>query len=168
MRCFVALCPPAPTVARLDRWVDAISAQTPGARRVTAADFHLTLAFIGSLAAPQAQALAAALRNTDDAAFPPFTWTLDRVGRFDRARVLWLGGAPSPILDGYAQAVRSLLQRLNVRFDPRPFVAHLTVMRNVSASAGLPDVRDSVAWPLSRPKLMHSLATFGVRYLAVE
>lgn len=169
MRCFVALLPPVETARQLDRWIDSISAAMPGARRVAAANLHLTLAFIGSLPAIDAHALAAALRVIDEAAFPSFTWTLDRVGRFDRARVLWVGGGPNPVLDRYADTVRSMLRRSGVPFDSKPFVSHVTVLRTVRSGAPLPELRDPIRWPMSRPQLMQSLhGTAGLKYAAVE
>lgn len=141
----------------------------PGARRVAAANLHLTLAFIGALAAHDAHALAAALRGIGNDAFASFTWTLDRVGRFDRARVLWAGGGPNPILDRYADCVRSLLRKWGVPFDERPFASHVTVFRSARSGVALPEFRHTVSWPVSRPQLMQSLgAVNGVRYVVVD
>jgi 2'-5' RNA ligase len=169
MRCFVAIRPPLKTAQAIERCVDAIRDSMPRSRRVPTANLHLTLAFIGTLAVSEAAAVAAALRAIDEKKFPPFTWTLDRIGRFPAARVVWIGGEYDPRLDDYTDVVRSLLRQSGVPFDERPFAPHMTVLRNVRSAAPLPSISVSVPWSVARPTLMQSIqGADGVHYIEME
>ncbi len=169
MRCFVAVLPPPDTAAQIERSVDQLVGLYPGARRVATANVHLTLSFIGSLSENKAQSVAATLAQIAPDQFPECEWVLDRVGLFKEARVLWLGGAPCPALDAYVRVVQSTLKQLQVKFDTRPFVPHVTVLRRFSTTTPLPQFQLHVPWPLSRPLLMESLSANGTtRYQVVQ
>jgi len=158
MRCFVACCPDDPTRDRLNRIAGAVIGRYPGARRVSTDNLHLTLAFIGELALPPARAAAVALREIRD---EPFDWCIDRVGRFDRARVLWAGGPEEPRLPELAERVRTCLQTLQIRFDAKRFAAHVTLLRDLPARRGN-DSTDAVesidpfVWPIRTTHMMVS------------
>lgn len=132
VRCFVACWPDDGARARLDELARTLLGRYPGARRMHAHNLHLTLAFIGQLATPRARELAAALAEDS---IEPFEWRLDRIGRFERARVLWAGGAEEPRLLALAEGARGRLRTLQVRFDEKPFAAHVTLLRDLPAHA---------------------------------
>ena len=93
--------------------------------------FHVTLAFLGNVAAHQVDAIAAALDGAA-AQTAPFALTLDKIGAFPherRPRVVYIGareqGAPFRAL---AQSVRGSFAALGFQFDDDS-VAHVTIAR---------------------------------------
>ncbi len=169
MRCFVALMPPPDTVAQIKRCMDEFSPALPSARRVATDDLHLTLAFLGAVQPENAQAIAAALARLEANHFPSCLWTLERLGAFPKPQVLWLGGNHSPALQHYFDVVRAMLIRLEINFDARPFVPHVTIFRKVRSATVVSETDLLIPWPLTRPVLMASLATPGTtRYRLVK
>ena len=143
MRCFVACWPDEATRSRLDQAGAQGHALYPHARRVRRENLHLTLAFIGQLPQPAAPPLAQALGGLE---VEPFAWRLDHIGRFGRARVLWAGGPAEPRLSKLAERVRSELRRLRIAFDPKPFAAHVTLLRDLPAARA--SRQDEIVAPL--------------------
>jgi len=130
MRCFVAAWPDDGTRERLARLQASLAAAVPGARSMQPRNFHLTLAFIGDLADAAAHALVPHLAALHDAA-PD--WSMDTVDWFRRARVAWVGGAASAALADVTERARALLDAQGVAYDRKPFVAHVTLFRDVRA-----------------------------------
>jgi len=130
-------------------------------------NLHLTLAFIGMLEVDRAREVAARLA-TEPAA--PFAWSLDAIGAFAGARVLWVGGT-DPRLDALATRSRDLLDELGVPFDRKPFVAHVTLLRNVPREAAREiagAIEPPILWHAGTPVLLESRSgDHGVRYLPV-
>jgi 2'-5' RNA ligase len=125
----------------------------PAARPMRAENLHLTLAFIGSL--PQT-AVRALQPQVDGLPVTPFIWTLDRVGMFRGAQVLWLGGGPCAALEELAAAVRALLDRQGVGYDRKPFVPHVTLLRKLPRTAALDAgaLVAAVRWPVKEVRLV--------------
>lgn len=173
LRCFVALLPDEATRARLDALGAELQRILPGTRRVAAVNLHLTLVFIGALPTSQASQLAAALARTPAA--PPFDWALDQVGAFGGARVVFAGSAPDRVplpLRALADAVRGELDVLGISYDRKPFVPHVTLLRNVARADAAHlacSIEPPVHWRASAPRLMQSRRTSdGLRYLPIE
>lgn len=165
MRSFVALWPDAAARARLAVLAAEQQARFPQARAMRSENLHLTLAFIGELAEPDARAVAQAVARIDT---PPFDWTLDCIGAFARARVLWAGGSRSEPLEALAAQVRARLDALAIRYDRKPFAAHVTLLRDLpralAEQAGQP-LAPPIAWHAARPVLLHSTTEDGrLRY----
>jgi len=147
LRCFVALWPDTAARDAIARMVARAHARHPAARPMRAENLHLTLAFIGSL--PQT-AVRALQPQVDGLPVTPFIWTLDRVGMFRGAQVLWLGGGPCATLEELAAAVRALLDRTGV-----PRTASLEAGALVSA----------IRWPVNGVRLVVSIpSSSGPRY----
>jgi len=167
IRCFVALQPDDAALGRLDQLAGEQHARFPSARRMRRDNLHLTLAFIGALEADRAQQVAAKLAAE---AAAPFDWSLDAVGAFAGARVLWVGGSDAH-LDALAARARELLDELGVRFDRKPFVAHVTLLRNVPRDAAGEAARrlePPIVWHAALPVLLESRTdSNGIRYLPV-
>ena len=167
LRCFIALHPDEGALERLDRLAGAELARLPSARRMRRENLHLTLAFIGALDAGRARQVAARLAAEPPA---PFDWSLDEVGAFAGARVLWAGGTDVQ-LDALAARARALLDELDVRFDRKPFVAHVTLLRDVPRDAARDAARriePPILWHAGAPVLLESRTdSSGVRYLPV-
>jgi 2'-5' RNA ligase len=172
MRCFAACWPDDATRDSLERVARAAHARFPAARRPRADNLHLTLAFIGELALPQAREAAAALRDACD---EPFDWRIDHIGRFGRARVLWAGGPEEPRLTRLAERVRDRLRALRVRFDEKRFAAHVTLLRDLpaqpmGAAAEVIETIDPFMWPVRSASLHVSErdAQGAIRYRALD
>jgi 2'-5' RNA ligase len=157
-RCFAACWPDEATRSRLDRAAALAHALHPRARRVRRDNLHLTLAFIGELPEAGARQAAQALRGIE---LEPFAWTLDHIGRFERARVLWASGPAQPHLAQLAERVRGLLRDLQIDFDRKPFAAHVTLLRDLPPGrAPGADERvepiEAFAWPIHAALLLVS------------
>jgi len=151
-RCFVAIFPDPVTSEELDAL--AISAQKDhaGSRRVQRDQLHLTLAFIGQLEETRADQVA---RMLDAMPADPFFWTLDRVGGFQRAGVLWAGGKDEPRLNALARTVRVGLDAKAVHYDRKPFSAHVTLLRNITNVPSF-SLDTPILWHVTRPYLVVS------------
>jgi 2'-5' RNA ligase len=167
VRCFVALQPDEAALARLDQLAGEEQARFPSARRMRRDNLHLTMAFIGALEADRARELAEALAAQ---APLPFDWSLDSVGAFAGARVLWVGGSDAQ-LDALAARSRRLLDDLGVHFDRKPFVAHVTLLRDLpraAAGEAARRIEPPIRWHAGPPVLLESRTdASGVRYLPV-
>jgi RNA 2',3'-cyclic 3'-phosphodiesterase len=152
VRLFFALWPGDAVRQQLADTAASIAART-GGRVVPAVNLHLTLAFLGEIAAelmPQALDAARSVRGT------PFELVLDSTGSFRDARVAWAGLAAIPpalaLLQGSLEA--ELRSRAFV-LDDRPFAPHATLVRKIATS--LP--RESmapIAWSVRDFVLVHS------------
>ena len=156
MRCFVALWPDREAAERLAAIGGELCRRNPSARALAAADLHLTLAFIGELPDARAQQLASLIDDSfDDAP----TWTIDHVGAFPRARVLWVAGAITPALGALSGKVRSCLTQFRAPFDARPFLPHVTLARSYRAAVPEQSRLDvPVPCRFGRPRLAQSLS----------
>ena len=153
-RVFIALWPPSSVRVRLAEVAADVGPRLPGGRPIRAENLHLTLAFVGSLQVDRVAELSAEIERFR---IEPFVWTIDRLGAFDRARVLWAGGNPTPALERLAINVRVLLDRLQVPFDRKPFAAHVTLIRDLPrASEVNASIDPPITWPCERPTLVRS------------
>lgn len=128
MRLFVAI----PLPADLAVEASAALPDIPALRRVRPEHLHITLAFLGAVADERLDDVIAATR-TAAATQPPFTITLEGVGRFPESgepRVIWMG-----IIQGarestnLAAALRRALTERGLPFDDKPFRPHVTLAR---------------------------------------
>lgn len=125
LRLFVAIDLPADVQRRLLRLVPAAS----GVRPVAAGQVHLTLHFLGGVAAAAVEPLAAGLAGV---AWRGFPLVLAGGGRFPPrgpASVLWVGVRESPGLRELHGVIGSALERLGHAIEMRPFTPHVTVAR---------------------------------------
>lgn len=129
-RLFFALALPPDLQKRLGSWQQA---QAP-ARWPRPEGLHVTLAFLGERPAAALSSLEG-LGASVAARHGAFTLRTAGLGGFPnatRARVLWLGLAPSPALEALsalAGDLRGALTAAGEAFDPKPFRAHLTLAR---------------------------------------
>lgn len=133
LRLFVAIDLPADVQRRLLRLVPVAS----GVRPVAAGQIHLTLHFLGGVAAAAVEPLVAALAAV---AWRGFPLVLAGGGRFPPrgpASVLWVGVRDSPGLRDLHAAIGSVLERLGHVVETRPYTPHVTLAR-VQRHAGRP------------------------------
>ncbi|MHB8666508.1 MAG: RNA 2',3'-cyclic phosphodiesterase [Burkholderiales bacterium] len=131
LRLFFALWPDSALQGRLAAWARQVAGRGRAMRRE---NLHLTLAFLGDTDAdllPEIKSLAAEVR------FDPIRLPLDRVGYWKHNRIIWCGAGEEPqALTALVAELRARLTAAGVRHDPKPFVSHVTLVRN---AAGLPE-----------------------------
>jgi 2'-5' RNA ligase len=116
--------------------------------------FHVTLAFLGMQAPeliPEILGVASRLE------FESCRVVLDRLGRFRRAGVLWLGTSePPPALVRFQHRLVGALLDAGIGYDRKPWKFHLTLYRKMRTA---PPIMDSVAieWPLNGFSLIESV-----------
>jgi RNA 2',3'-cyclic 3'-phosphodiesterase len=134
MRCFVAAWPDEPTRLALASLSDDVRQRIEHRRITRADDLHLTLAFIGDLVDDVAFDLADAVATLR---FKAFAWQLDALGFFKEAGVVWVGATNATVrpLADLADRVRALLNQMNVAYDCKPLVPHVTLLRGVKKFA---------------------------------
>jgi RNA 2',3'-cyclic 3'-phosphodiesterase len=130
VRLFFALWPASDLQATLAAWAKQAAGRGRAMRRE---NLHLTLAFLGATEAalvPDLIALAAGVR------FAPIRLPLDRAGYWKHNRIIWCGAGEEPqALGALVEGLRARLDAAGIRYDPKPFVSHVTLVRD---AAGLP------------------------------
>ena len=133
-----------------------------GGRAITPRNVHLTLFFVGSFelaGIPALEKAAGSLRTTG------FELVLDRLGYWPHNRIVWLGSTHNPPpLAALATDLRSALGREGIQGEERPYVPHVTLVRN----AGVKPAPRRIApcrWEIRELVLAQSVpSTDGVRY----
>jgi RNA 2',3'-cyclic 3'-phosphodiesterase len=110
--------------------VAAALAERTGGRPVPAAKIHLTLAFLGEIAADRAREAcqtAAIVRSSG------FNMVLDCVGSFRPAQVAWAGCTRVPFeLASLHTRLTGELRSRGFTLEERPFAPHVTLARRIS------------------------------------
>ncbi|HVV94842.1 MAG TPA: RNA 2',3'-cyclic phosphodiesterase [Hyphomicrobiales bacterium] len=116
-----------------------------GARWIDAADYHITLRFIGDIDADLAHEIANAL---DGVRRPPLTVTLDGYDAFggDRPRALIAKVKPTAELRELQAEHERLIRRAGVPPESRKFTPHVTLARLRRTPP-----RDAADWLAARP-----------------
>lgn len=144
-RLFFALWPDARTQRALGALAQDLS-RTCGGRGVPAGNVHLTLHFLGNVERARIsrlEALAAGIRN------PSFELSVDRVEFWRRNHIVWAGVLHCPeALQDLVALLGEELAGEGFRIDERPYVPHITLLRNARrppAAAEVPAITWSVA-----------------------
>ena len=166
LRVFFAVWPDAPAREALDVLARDCAA-TSGGRAAAASNLHLTLAFVGDVAASRVSALHA-IGLAASMAAPPFTLTLDRVGAFRNAGIAWAGASTLP--PELAEVVRAMYGELSSAGFPterRAFQPHVTLARRCRKPASA-DLAAPIAWRVESVVLnVSEPLRGGVRYRAL-
>lgn len=138
----------------------------PPAKPVPRDNWHVTLAFLGSVPAGRRDDFETAAASV---AAEPFDLRLDRFGYFHRSKVLWLGAGTIPSeLDALHRDLEAGLSRYGYEPDRRPFTVHLTLARKMPPPEALPEARP-VDWRVADFCLVRSvLERRGARYEVVR
>ncbi|MBT8048050.1 MAG: RNA 2',3'-cyclic phosphodiesterase [Xanthomonadales bacterium] len=134
-------------------------------RAAQPAQFHATLAFLGM---QQERQLPLIRQVASGLTFPPCRVTLDHLGRFGRAGVLWLGVRSVPgELMVFQQALVQGLQDAGIGHDPKPWKFHVTLYRKLrKPSPIMPPV--AIEWKLNGFDLVESVNVGnGVKYTSI-
>jgi 2'-5' RNA ligase len=125
MRLFVALDLPWVLKERLRM----LTGGLPGARWISAENYHLTLRFIGETPAYRAEEIDLALAGMRGRGF---SLILSGVGTFTKAgrgSALWVGVERNPQLDHLQTKIETTLQRVGLEPERRRFAPHITLGR---------------------------------------
>lgn len=128
-----------------------------------AQNYHVTLAFLGNVAAglyPQILDAAAEIVP------PAGEFSLDRIGYWPRSKVLWLGTSePVAELARVSVALWDRLEPLGLARDSRAFRTHLTLARKVSRPPAQQAPDRPLLWMLRGFVLVESITDpQGARY----
>jgi 2'-5' RNA ligase len=127
-------------------------------------NMHLTLAFVGEVAADRVRGLLA-IGERAAAAAPPFALRFDRLGTFRDSGIAWLGTSEDvPPLQALVSGLSAGLAAEGFAVERRPFRAHVTLARRCARPpAGV--AMDPLEWPVEAFTLTASeLAPGGARY----
>jgi 2'-5' RNA ligase len=106
------------------------------------ANLHVTLVFIGGVAADRVAPIEEAAAGVSGAAFDLI---LERVGYWDRPRILWLGPRSTPpALFALVRDLRAALAGCGMTPETRPYLPHMTLARKVTRPPA-----ETIAGPLS-------------------
>lgn len=136
--------------------------------------YHITLRFLGDVAASRVDAVADALR-LGVRGLPPFSFELSGAGAFPslrRASVVWVGADATAELSCLHDRVEAALTGVGFERDPRPFSPHVTIgriRRGARPSGSLADslaaVRIDATVPVEAIALVRSrLSPSGARH----
>lgn len=154
MRLFFALWPDESVRSRLVETAARLPRGT--GRRVPAANFHITLEFIGSATGDIRLCLEeAAGRVTVE----PFDLTLSRFGYWPQPRIIWFGPHHlPPELLALAFKLRETAEACGVDAETRPYRPHVSLLRKVARQPAWPEVKP-IEWPVREFVLCQSVGT---------
>lgn len=139
---FFALWPDERVKLALGQWAGAFHAAC-GGRRMRTENLHITIAFIGAIARDRIEALAEAAASVQAR---EFDLLLDQPGYWKHNRIAWLGAGDVPsALISMVEELRAALTCAGIPFDPKPFVPHVTLLRNARQPQEMPAL-DPVRW----------------------
>lgn len=163
-RYFLAVWPDESVRARLAEWSAAIQ---PGssARQIPESKLHITLVFLGTLAPAQLEAVRSVAAATP---WSGASLTLDRIGYWKRARIVWAGSTDGcAALSALAEELRARLRRLGFRVEERPFVPHVSLYRKAGRRPRWR--REVIDWRIDEFCLVQSRPSpSGSRYEVLE
>jgi len=144
VRLFFALWPEEALRRSLARLAAEVAARAQG-KAVPAAKLHMTLAFLGEVAAGRLPAAVDAASRVKGAAFE---LAMDEVGSFSAAHVAWVGSvAGHPACSALQSDLAAQLRREGFELESRPFAAHVTLVRRIVRPIGREAVAP-IAWPV--------------------
>jgi 2'-5' RNA ligase len=124
-----------------------------GGRATRAESIHLTLAFLG---ATDPARLAELREVAGGVQTRPFALVLDQAGYWKHNRIAWAGAsAVPPALDGLVSSLRGALGDARFPFDPKPFVPHVTLVRNARPGFATPQFAP-IVWGVEEFVLVES------------
>lgn len=131
---------------------------------VPPANYHITLAFLGSVTVSSVPDLVSAAGLVR---FLPFHIDLLRTGYWPRSRVSWLAPAACP------HALQALVDDLWIKMaglgfyrDDRPYRPHVTLGRKVDGGPGV-QLEQPIRWPVSSFVLVESVTATPASVYAV-
>jgi len=132
-RLFFALWPESDLQAKLASWAKQVAGR---GRAMRSENLHLTLAFLGATEAallPDLIALASGVH------FSTIRLPLDRAGYWKHNRIIWCGASEEPsALVSLVEDLRARLDAGGIHYDRKPFVSHITLVRDAAGLSAVP------------------------------
>jgi 2'-5' RNA ligase len=149
---FFALWPDEAARRALARWVEAFYGLC-GGRRMRTENLHITIAFLGMTERDRIDPLARAAATT---ASRKIELALDQPGYWRHNKIAWLGASEVPAdLLSMVDELRAALSAGGFQFDRKPFVPHITLLRNARPPKEMPAL-DPVRWTVNGFVLLSS------------
>ena len=162
MRAFFGLSPDTKTKLAIDAW--RIKAFPYVNNLVPAANFHVTLAFLGQISPKQLEVLCEGVKQISD--IHTFDISLNRVGYWSKPKALWLGCHKTQ--NTHLQLSKRLHQLANsvgLQLPKQDYVAHLTLARKCSINPPAPLIEPTFNWRNTEFHLYESVSgKKGVSY----
>ena len=161
MRLFFALWPDDAVRVELERWSRALHALC-GGRTMRPENLHVTLAFLGGV---EEERVAEVERAAGEVAPKAVSLVLDQSGYWKHNRIAWAGASVvPPELAALVSELRGALAKSGIRFDAKPFVSHVTLLRDAREPRAIPELAP-VEWRLDGFALVQSVSLpQGSRY----
>ncbi|MBU2978600.1 RNA 2',3'-cyclic phosphodiesterase [Alteromonas sp. C1M14] len=175
MRCFIGLDLGPSTKLALCEWQqrafpqvknrkvsnDSLGSSFPYA--IPAANYHLTLCFLGQLSPRQHESLIA---NLDAISHPPFSVTLNHAGFWQRPKILFAAPTETPsLLPELAKKIRKAARGAGIAMEKQEFKPHVTVARKATSELLPPLTLPEITVPFDAFHLFESVSTSsGVCY----
>lgn len=162
VRLFTALWPDERLRGAIAAWQD--EWQWPRqAARVKAEGLHLTLHFLGDVAAPRVAEIARGLRAPAE----PFELSLGQGEVWPNGVAVLRPLATPPALQRLHATLAEAIARLQVPVDPRPYKPHVTLARRAHA-ARAPQCGPDLAWPVRDGYVLVRSLPAGGGYEVIE
>ena len=132
LRLFFALWPPPPVRAQLDAAAERLH-RVRGGRRTRPETIHLTLVFVGDVAAARLPEICAVAESITT---PGFEIVFDQANCWHHNQIAHLGASATPVpLTELVQQLETGLDRVGIPYDRRPYLPHITLLRKADCSA---------------------------------
>jgi 2'-5' RNA ligase len=161
VRLFFALWPDDGVRAQLARWSRELH-ELCGGRTTLPENLHVTLAFLGGV---EDARVAEVERAASEVAPKAASLVLDQPGYWKHNRIAWAGASVvPPELEALVCGLREVLAKSQIRFDAKPFVSHVTLLRDAREPKGMPGL-EPIPWKVDGFALVRSVTLpRGSRY----
>ena len=161
MRLFFALWPDDAVRAELAGWSRELHVAC-GGRPTRSENLHLTVAFLGKV---DDACVAEVERTASEVSPKAVSLVLDQPGYWKQNRIAWAGASLVPHeLEALVSGLRGALAKSRIRFDAKPFVSHVTLLRDAREPLAMPALAP-IEWRLDGFALVQSVSLRqGSRY----
>jgi len=127
-----------------------------GGKRTRRENIHLTLAFLGDVAADRVETVRAVAGRI---AVPAFDLSFDRLGWWRRNQIAWSAPseAPQPLFD-LVSGLQAGLVAEGFKTEDRPYVPHLTLLRRAHCKEAH-SAAEPIPWPVREFVLVSSVVS---------
>lgn len=156
MRAFVGLEPDATTKLAIENWRNKVL--PPFNQLVPAANYHITLAFLGQINLDQQDRLEQHMQLIDN--ITEFKVHLDILGYWPKPKALWLGcSQPAKLHLDLVKILSCAAHSANIVMQKRDYQAHLTLVRKCTHNPPAPLLAPDFAWRAGAFHLYESVST---------
>lgn len=163
MRAFFGLSPDPSTKLAIEAWRN--KAFPDFDSPVVAANFHVTLAFLGQVLPKNLDQMYGLIESMP--AIREFDVTLDHLGYWSKPKALWLGcehAAPEHV--SLAKQLNKIAKSTGLNMRKEEYIAHLTLARKCKVNPPAPLITPLFTWQASQFHLFESVSgPHGVTYI---